>query len=89
MKHRVIGYSAGALAAVLFLAPAAQAQDTAPRLQDLVGARSGSGEGVLKKRGYTFVRGEKSGHDSYTGKTYFYVSDLGAAEMEVKHFHGQ
>lgn len=66
MKHRVIGYSAGTLAVILLLAPAAQAQDPAPRLQDLVGARGSSGEQVLEKRGYTFIRTEKSGNDSYT-----------------------
>jgi hypothetical protein len=42
MKHRVIGYCAGALAAVLILAQAAYAQDAAPGLQDLVGARGSS-----------------------------------------------
>jgi hypothetical protein len=65
MKRCVIGYSAGALAAFL-LAPAAYAQDPAPGLQDLVGARGSSGEQALKERGYRFVKGEKSGNDSYT-----------------------
>ncbi len=66
MKHPVIGYFTGALAAVFLLAQAAQAQDPAPGLQDLVGAKSSSGEQTLQKRGYQFVKGEKSGNDSYT-----------------------
>ncbi|HOW76363.1 MAG TPA: hypothetical protein P5102_06430 [Candidatus Competibacteraceae bacterium] len=66
MKHRVIGYSAGILAALLVLTPAAYAQDPAPDLQDLVGAKGSSGEQALQKRGFKFVKGEKSGSDSYT-----------------------
>ena len=66
MKHRVIGYSAAAFAVALILAPAAYAQDPAPGLQDLVGARGSSGEGALQERGYTYVKGEKSGAGSYT-----------------------
>ena len=65
MKYRMMGYSAGALAAFL-LAQAAYAQDPAPGLQDLVGARGGSGEEALRERGYKFVKGEKSGAGSYT-----------------------
>ena len=66
MKHRVMGYSAGALAAALIFTQAALAQDPAPGLQDLVGARGSSGEQALQERGYKFVKGEKSGSDSYT-----------------------
>lgn len=66
MKRCVIGYSAGALAAAFLLAQGAYAQDPAPGLQDLVGARGSSGEQVLQERGYEFVKGEKSGDDSYT-----------------------
>jgi hypothetical protein len=66
MKRCVIGYSAGALVAALILAQAAYAQDPAPDLQDLVGARGSSGEQVLQQRGHQFVKGEKSGGDSYT-----------------------
>lgn len=66
MKHRVIGYSTGALAAVLIFTQAALAQDPAPGLQDLVGARGSSGEQALQERGYKFVKGEKSGGASYT-----------------------
>ncbi len=66
MQHRVIGYLLGALAAAFLLAPAARAQDPAPGLQDLVGARGSSGEQVLQDRGYKFVKGEKSGAGSYT-----------------------
>ena len=66
MKRCVIGYSAGALAAAFLLAQGAYAQDPAPGLQDLVGARGSSGEQALQQRGYRFVKGEKSGSDSYT-----------------------
>ena len=61
MQHRVIGYSLGALAAAFLLAQGAYAQDPAPGLQDLVGARGSSGEKALEDRGYKFVKGEKSG----------------------------
>jgi hypothetical protein len=37
-----------------------------PSLQDLVGARASSGESELRNRGYTWVRAEQSGGDSYT-----------------------
>lgn len=66
MKGRIIGHCTAALAAALILMPAAQAQDPAPDLQDLVGAKGSSGEQALQKRGYTYVKGEKSGNDSYT-----------------------
>lgn len=66
MQHRLMGHSAGILAALLVSTSAAYAQDPAPDLQDLVGARGSSGEQMLQKRGYTFVKGEKSGSDSYT-----------------------
>lgn len=36
-----------------------------PGLQDLVGARASSGESALRSRGYTWVRAEPSGGDSY------------------------
>jgi hypothetical protein len=36
-----------------------------PALQDLVGARAGSGESALRSRGYTWIRSEQSGGDSY------------------------
>jgi hypothetical protein len=36
-----------------------------PSLQDLVGARGSSGESELRNRGYTWVRAEQSGGDSY------------------------
>lgn len=66
MKRRILGYSAGALAAALIFTQAALAQDPAPGLQDLVGVRGSSGEQALQERGYRFVKGEKSGSDSYT-----------------------
>lgn len=59
---------AKALLAVLFfasLAPVgARAQSTG--LEDLVGARGGQAEGELQRRGYGFIRGEKSEDRSYT-----------------------
>ena len=66
MPHRILGCSAVMLAAALLLTQTARAQDPAPGLQDLVGARGSSGEQVLQERGYEFVKGEKSGGDSYT-----------------------
>ena len=66
MKHPVTGYFTGALAAVFLLAQIAQAQDPAPGLQDLVGAKGSGGEQALQKRGYQLVKGEKSGGASYT-----------------------
>ncbi len=36
-----------------------------PGLQDLVGARASSGESALRDRGYTWIRAEQSGGDSY------------------------
>ena len=66
MKGRIIGHCTTARAAALILMPAAQAQGPAPGLQDLVGAKGSSGEQVLQKRGYAYVKGEKSSNDSYT-----------------------
>lgn len=66
MKPNGIGYLAAALTTILILAQPAQAQDPAPGLQDMVGAHGSSGEQMLQKRGYTFVKGKKSGSDSYT-----------------------
>ena len=65
MPYRIIAPALGALTA-LFIATPAYAQDPAPDFQDLVGARGSSGEMALQERGYTFVKGEKSGSDSYT-----------------------
>ena len=65
MKRHVIGYFV-TFAATLVLTQAALAQDPAPGLQDLVGARGSSGEQALQERGYKFVKGEKSGGNSYT-----------------------
>ncbi len=47
-------------------AAAALAQDPAPSLQDLVGTKGSAGELALEKRGYTWVRTEKSGGDSFS-----------------------
>ena len=66
MKHRIIRHTASVLVALFVATSVAYAQDPAPDLQDLVGARGSSGEMALKERGYSFVKGEKSGSDSYT-----------------------
>lgn len=66
MNHRAIRHVVGALVSAFILTQAALAQDPAPGLQDLVGARGSSGEQVLQERGYTYVKGEKSGGGSYT-----------------------
>lgn len=66
MNHRAIRHVVGALVSAFILTQTALAQDPAPGLQDLVGARGSSGEQVLQQRGYQFVKGEKSGADSYT-----------------------
>lgn len=50
---------------ILAAAPAI-AQDTPPDLRDMVGARAGQGEGELTRRGYRFIRGEKSDDRSYS-----------------------
>ncbi len=42
------------------------AQTPAPSLQDLVGVRGSSGEMELKRRGYQFLRTEKSETDAYS-----------------------
>jgi hypothetical protein len=39
--------------------------DTPPALADLVGARASSGEAELTRRGYTWVKTDKTGNDSY------------------------
>lgn len=62
------GFGAQASFFVLFCtclaAVGAQAQTTG--LEDLVGARGGQAEGELQRRGYGYIRGEKSGGRSYT-----------------------
>lgn len=42
------------------------AQEGVPGLQDLIGARGSSGEQALEKRGYHWVRTEKSGDAAYS-----------------------
>lgn len=65
MKRHVIGYFVTLTTALIFT-QVALAQDPAPGLQDLIGARGSSGEQALQERGYKFVKGEKSGGNSYT-----------------------
>lgn len=54
------------IAAAMLVAGGAVAQDPAPSLQDLVGAKGSDGEHQLQKRGYNFIRTEKSGGDAYS-----------------------
>ena len=44
----------------------AVAQDVAPGLQDLLGAKGRDGEYQMERRGYNFIRTEKSGSDAYS-----------------------
>ena len=53
-------------AVVVLTAGAAAAQEPVPGLQDLIGARGGDGEYQMERRGYTFVRTEKSGDSAYS-----------------------
>ena len=52
--------------AILLTVGGVAAQDPAPSLQDLVGARGGDGEYQLQQRGYTFIRTKKTGSDAYS-----------------------
>lgn len=54
------------LGALTLITPQLYAQNPASGLQDLVGARGSSGEMELEKRGYQFLRTEKSGTDAYS-----------------------
>lgn len=54
------------IAALTLIASPVFAQTPVPALQDLVGARGSSGEMELQKRGYQFLRTEKSGSDAYS-----------------------
>mgnify|MGYP001815220417 CR=1 FL=1 len=55
-----------ACVAILLVVGSVSAQDPAPALQDLIGARGGDGEYQMERRGYTFIRTEKSGGDAYS-----------------------
>ena len=50
----------------LIVAGTSAAQEPAASLQDLIGARGSSGEGELQRRGYTFIRTEKSSDSAYS-----------------------
>ncbi len=62
-QYRFLSVVIGALA---FIAPSVNAQDPAPSVQDLVGARGSSGEMELERRGYQFVKTEKSSDSAYS-----------------------
>ena len=62
-SHRSILLSVAALA--LAVSGVLVAQDAVPSLQDLVGAR-GAAIDEIGKRGYTFIRTEKSGDSAYS-----------------------
>jgi opacity protein-like surface antigen len=53
-------------AVIVLTAGAAAAQEPVPGLQDLIGARGGDGEYQMERRGYTFVRTEKSGDSAFS-----------------------
>ena len=53
-------------AVIVLMAGAAVAQEPVPGLQDLIGARGGDGEYQMERRGYTFVRTEKSDDSAYS-----------------------
>jgi hypothetical protein len=52
-------------AIMVLMVGAAVAQEPVPSLQDLIGARGGDGEYQMERRGYTFIRTEKSGDSAY------------------------
>ena len=58
--------SATLLSVLTLLTTQVNAQDPAPSLQDLVGARGRSGEMELQRRGYQFIRTEKPTNDAYS-----------------------
>lgn len=53
------------LIVVMSAAAGAIAQEPVSNLQDLIGARGGDGEYQLERRGYTFLRTEKTDTDAY------------------------
>lgn len=52
-------------AAVLYGMTAADAQETVDGLSDLVGAKAGQAEDLVKERGYTWIKTNKEGGSSY------------------------
>ena len=56
----------GTVIAGLAMAGAASAQTAVPSLSDLVGARASGAEYQMQQRGYTHIRTDKSGNDSYS-----------------------
>ncbi len=58
--------SATLLSILTLLTTQVNAQNPAPSLQDLVGARGRSGEMELQRRGYQFIRTDKSTGDAYS-----------------------
>jgi len=56
------------LACIISLALAGEllAQEPVQGLQDLIGARGRDGEGQMERRGYSYIRTDKSGGSSYT-----------------------
>ncbi|MGK7932739.1 MAG: hypothetical protein AB4041_15080 [Microcystaceae cyanobacterium] len=58
--------SATLLSVLTFITTQVNAQDPAPSLQDLVGARGSSGEMQLRRRGYQFIKTEKSASNAYS-----------------------
>jgi hypothetical protein len=56
------------LACILSLSAAGEllAQGQVPGLQDLIGAKGRDGEGQMERRGYSYIRTDKSGDSSYS-----------------------
>ena len=52
--------------AIMLAAGVVVAQEPVPSLQDLIGARGGDGEYQMERRGYTWIRTEKSGDSAYS-----------------------
>ncbi len=56
------------LACIISLSAAGEllAQGQVPGLQDLIGAKGRDGEGQMERRGYSYIRTDKSGGNSYS-----------------------
>ncbi|MGK7943883.1 MAG: hypothetical protein AB4058_05385 [Microcystaceae cyanobacterium] len=61
-KHHLLPLVMGVFT---LITPSVSAQNPAPSLQDLVGVRGSSGEMQLRRRGYQFLKTEKTGNSAY------------------------
>ena len=62
-KHHLLPLVMGVFT---LITPSVSAQNPAPSLQDLVGVRGSSGEMQLRRRGYQFLKTEKTGNSAYS-----------------------